>query len=171
VIIGLDPGTTESAFVALHGGRPAEHDKVANEVMLARLRLEWDARLHLLAVEAIASYGMSVGKEVFETCMWIGRFREAWERRGGVVRLIYRREVKLFLCESSKASDSNIRAAIIDRYGGQAAAVGVKKSPGVLHGIKSDRWSALAVALAAEGKPADGTLARMPAPELSQQPL
>jgi hypothetical protein len=154
MIVAIDPGTTESAFVALHDGVPAEHDKLPNEILLLRVRNDWDPIHHLLAIEAIASYGMSVGKEVFETCMWIGRLREAWERRGGVVQLVYRREVKLFLCESSKASDSNIRAAIIDRYGGQAAAIGLKRSPGPLYGIKADRWSALAVALTAEGKPA-----------------
>jgi hypothetical protein len=155
MIVAIDPGTTESAFVALHDGVPAEHDKLPNDILLLRVRNDWDPIHHLLAIEAIASYGMSVGKEVFDTCMWIGRFREAWERRGGVVQLVYRREVKLFLCESSKASDSNIRAAIIDRYGGQAAAIGRKAEPGVLYGIKADRWSALAVALTADGKPAN----------------
>jgi hypothetical protein len=44
-----------------------------------------------LAVEMIASYGMPVGREVFDTCLWIGRFVEAWQAHGGEYRLIYRR--------------------------------------------------------------------------------
>jgi hypothetical protein len=169
VIIGLDPGTTESAFVVLHDGAPALHGKESNYEVLARLRAEWEIGDCLLAIEDIASMGMAVGREIFQTVKWIGRFQEAWERRGGTVRLIYRREVKLFLCESSKANDSNIRAAIIDRYGGQAAAIGVKKSPGPLYGIKSDRWSALACALCAEGKPAPSQLIMPPQKQPSEQ--
>jgi hypothetical protein len=153
IVIGLDPGTTESAWVVLGDGVPHSHAKEVNAQVLKRLRGEW-MQGPVLAIEDIASMGMAVGREIFETVKWIGRFAEAWDRRGGVVRLIYRREVKQFLCESSKASDSNIRAAIIDRYGGQAAAIGLKRSPGPLYGIKADRWSALAVALTAEGKPA-----------------
>jgi hypothetical protein len=172
IVTGLDPGTTESAWVLLVDGVPHSHAKEANEALLFRLRSEWPAK-PLLAIEAIASYGMAVGREVFETCMWTGRFREAWEARGGVVRLMYRREVKLFHCGTAKAGDSNIRAAIVDRFGGQAAAIGYKKSPGPLHGITgNDKWSALAIALTAEGKPApEPALILGPKAELSQQPF
>jgi hypothetical protein len=170
VILGLDPGTTESAIVALESdGVVGMHDKLPNDGLLVRLRSYCDAGIDLLAIEDIASMGMAVGREIFQTVKWIGRFQEAWERRGGTVRLIYRREVKLFLCESSKANDSNIRAAIIDRYGGQAHAIGVKKSPGPLHGIKADRWSALACALCAEGKPAPSQLIMPPQKQPSEQ--
>ncbi len=104
------------------------------------------------AIEMIASYGMAVGREVFETCVWIGRFQEAIEQHGGLVRLIYRRDVKLYHCQSARANDANIRAALIDRYGpGRERAIGIKRSPGPLFGIKADVWSALAVALTAEG--------------------
>jgi hypothetical protein len=98
----------------------------------------------------IASYGMPVGREVFETCLWIGRFVEAWASRGGEYRLVYRREVKLHLCESVRANDANIRAALIDRFGpGKPAAIGTKKAPGPLYGLKGDEWAALGVALTA----------------------
>ena len=55
--------------------------------------------------------------------------------------------MKLTLCGDARAKDPNIRAALIDRWGGsKAAAVGTKKSPGPLYGFKSDMWAALAVA-------------------------
>jgi hypothetical protein len=65
---------------------------------------------------------------VFDTVLWIGRFIEAWH---GGYRLICRRQVKLHLCESARANDANIRAALIDRFGpGKDKAVGSKGTPG-----------------------------------------
>jgi hypothetical protein len=91
-----------------------------------------------LAVEMIASYGMAVGRKIFDTCLWIGRFIEAWLAHGGAYRLIYRRQVKLHLCESVRANDSNIRAALIDRFGpGKDKAVCRKAAPGPLFGLKA----------------------------------
>lgn len=146
----IDPGNTESAFVAfdapLHGGKICSFGKQTNEWMIARLReLRADSGpSDHVAIEMIASYGMPVGKEVFDTCVWIGRFIEAW---GGPYTLVYRREVKMFLCGNNTAKDGNIRQALIDRYGGKVAAIGNKKSPGPLYGISADVWSALAVAV------------------------
>lgn len=97
-----------------------------------------------LAIEMIASYGMPVGREVFETCVWIGRFIEAW---GGPYTLVYRKDVKLHLCGQPRAKDSNIRQALIDRYGGKDRAVGKKATPGPLYGVSADVWSALAIAV------------------------
>jgi hypothetical protein len=168
VILAIDPGSTESAWVALEDGKPVAHAKELNHALLCRLRSGEHAPgfntslTTLLAIEGIASYGMAVGKEVFDTCMWSGRFREAWEYRGGAVQIVYRKEVKIFHCETSRANDANIRAALIDRFGGKEAAIGFKSAPGPLYGIKSDRWSALAVALTAEGKPAPPPLFRDP---------
>jgi hypothetical protein len=97
-----------------------------------------------LAIERVASYGMAVGKEVFETCEWVGRFDEAWHATSGRnASLIYRRDVKLHLCQSARAKDANIRQALIDRFG----APGTKKAPGVTYGIKSHLWAAFALAV------------------------
>jgi hypothetical protein len=149
-ILAIDPGNEQSAWCETVNGSLWKCDKLYNADVLDLLRNAWDAE-HFLAIEMIASYGMAVGKEVFDTCLWIGRFMEAWEARGGTVRLVYRREVKLHLCESARANDANIRAALIDKYGpGKAKAIGTKKSPGPLFGVKGDEWSALAVALTAE---------------------
>lgn len=164
MIVGIDPGTTQSAFCELFHGKPQEAATVPNDSMLDLLRGRlgaWLPATDLLALEMVAAMGMPVGKEVFETVRWIGRFQEAWEHRGGTVRLIYRREVKLFHCESSRANDATIRAALLDRYGpGRTIAIGTKSQPGPCYGIKGDQWSALAVALTAEGRPVDPPLFR-----------
>ena len=78
-----------------------------------------------IVIEMIASYGMPVGKEVFETCVWIGKFAEA---SGMKENYIYRKDEKMNLCHSMKAKDSNIRQALIDRFG----VVGTKKKPRVV---------------------------------------
>ena len=98
----------------------------------------------VLAIEMIASYGMAVGREVFETCVWVGRFHQAWRDPAGV-KLIYRQAVKLHLCNSPRAKDANIRRALIDLLGPQ----GTKNSPGPTYGVSSHAWAALGVAVTA----------------------
>jgi hypothetical protein len=98
-----------------------------------------------LAVEMIASYGMPVGREVFETCVWIGRFVQAWQP--GAHEFVYRRDVKMYLCGSNRAKDGNIRQALLDLVGPQ----GTKKAPGPTYGLRGDEWAALAVAVTISG--------------------
>jgi hypothetical protein len=146
-IYAIDPGTTESALVVydlLHK-RVTQHETIANEVVLDRLGwLSRQALGALLVVEQIESFGMAVGRETFETVWWAGRFHQAFTI-GPRARLT-RREVKLHLCGTSKAKDANIRQAILDRFGGSSA-IGLKKSPGPLYGVKGHEFAALAVAL------------------------
>jgi hypothetical protein len=87
---------------------------------------------------------MAVGREVFETVFWTGRFFEAATRRGASVSRLPRKTIKVHLCGSARAQDSNIRVALCDRFGGSVAK-GTKKAPGPLFGIKSHEWSALAL--------------------------
>lgn len=134
-ILAIDPGTTKSAWVYLVGGEVSLFGKEENESMLNKLD-----HSYVLAIERIASYGMPVGEEVFETVYWSGRFAQAWD--GPVVR-VPRVKVKLHLCHNSMAKDSNIRQAIIDRFGGKAS---IKKG-GNLYKISGDIWAALGVAL------------------------
>jgi len=134
-ILSLDPGPTDSAFVLWDGHRVIEAAHWPNadirQVLIGR---EYD----LAACEMIASYGMAVGKSVFETCVWIGRFIEVARVEP---RLVYRRDAKLHLCHSPRAKDANVRQALIDRLGPQ----GTKKNPGPTYGMKSHLWAALAV--------------------------
>lgn len=139
-ILALDPGTTETGFVLFEEGRVTVSGIAPNDLLLATLpSYSTDTAL---AVEMIASYGMAVGREVFETVWWIGRFTQAWCDPDAVVR-VYRQEVKLHLCNSVRAKDANVRQAIIDRLGPP----GNKKNPGPTYGVKSHAWAALGVAL------------------------
>ena len=61
---------------------------------------------------------------------------------------VYRTQVKLHICGTARAKDSNVRQALMDRYGStRELAIGKKKTPGPLYGFSADMWSALAIAL------------------------
>lgn len=142
MIIAIDPGSDESAFVIWDGVRIISRGKWANADLVRWLHEQRDNHC---VIEQIASYGMAVGAEVFETVFWSGRFFEAF----GAHRCerIKRLPVKLHLCHDSKAKDANIRQAIIDRFGGKDKAIGKKASQGPLYGVSGDEWAALAVAI------------------------
>ncbi len=137
MILSIDPGNIESAFCLIDKEtyKPIKFGKIRNEELLNIVKDEF---YDDFVIEMIASYGMPVGKEVFDTCVWIGRFIQASYCYGFY---IYRKEEKLNLCGSMKAKDSNIRQALIDRFG----VVGTKKAKGWFYGFKKDIWSAYAV--------------------------
>lgn len=140
MILSIDPGNVESGYCLIDNKtyKPIEFGKIDNVQLLIKvIELNYE---HLI-VEMIASYGMPVGKEVFETCVWIGRFIQA--RNCADFDYIYRKEEKINLCGSMKAKDSNIRQALIDRFG----EVGTKKNQGFFYGFKKDIWSAYAVGI------------------------
>lgn len=144
-VIAVDPGNEQSAFL-IQGRSISSFGILPNDELIEKVK-RWSnvgCDDHL-AIEMIASYGMPVGREVFDTCVWIGRFVEAWGRPH---TLVYRRDVKMHLCGNNTAKDANIRQALIDRFGpGKTAAIGTKKQPGPLYGVTADVWSALAIAV------------------------
>lgn len=143
MIIAIDPGSDESAFTLIDDVlKPIEFGKVKNEELLERLI--YFPRQHF-AIEMVASYGMAVGKEVFDTVFWIGRF---WEKAiFPNKQLIYRKDEKMNLCHSMRANDANITQALADRfaYGIPNKVKGTKKNPGPFFGFAGDVWQAYAV--------------------------
>lgn len=140
LILSIDPGNACSAYCLIDAEtyKPINFEKLNNEQLLDLLKeLEYDK----LIIEMVASYGMAVGKEVFDTCVWIGRFIQA--RKCADFEKVYRKDVKLNLCNSTRAKDSNVRQALIDRFG----TVGTKKNKGFFYGFKADIWSAYAVGI------------------------
>lgn len=140
MILAIDPGNIESAYVVIDNEtlRPVIFGKVPNEDLLGIM-----ANTHLnnhLAIEMVASYGMAVGREVFETCFWIGRF---WQQVEPLEhkQFIYRKDEKMNLCGTMKAKDSNIIQVLKDRFGDK----GTKANKGWFYGFKKDIWQAYAV--------------------------
>src|SRR5690348_10669091 len=103
VILGIDPGPVESGVVRLDGGRIAFAGVMWSRDVFEHIRAA-KAAGGIVAVEMIASYGMPVGREVFETCVWIGQFEREAELHAidlePAIIKITRQEVKLHLCGS-----------------------------------------------------------------------
>ena len=147
LILAVDPGDKQSAWVIWDeiAERPSNMGIWDNEDIIGFTRVP-----EIVAIEMVSSYGMPVGKTVFETVFWIGRFWQKFFELGKGIKplLIYRKDIKMHLCNSMRAKDSNIRQALIDRYGKP----GTKKDKGVLYGVKKDIWSAVAVAVYMQDK-------------------
>lgn len=159
-IFAIDPGTTQSGWVLYdfdddlmdvffgktvefpRGGQVVQSGVDENHDLLRWV--QHGQRADLLAIEMIASYGMPVGCEVFDTVRWIGRFQQAWSDPEAV-RLVFRQQVKLELCKNLRANDANVKQALLDRVG----PAGTKKKPGPTYGVKSHAWAALGVAVTA----------------------
>jgi hypothetical protein len=145
MILAIDPGPSKSAWVLYDpdATKPIINMGIdENEYLLVKFfDSDFESYIDHVAIEMIASYGMSVGASVFETCVWIGRFVQLFKRIP--VTKVYRKDVKMHLCQSMRAKDGNIRQALLDRLGPQ----GTKKAPGPTYGLHKDLWAALAVAV------------------------
>lgn len=167
-IFAIDPGTTESGWVLLERGKVADAGVHDNHDLLRWVKAGQGAQL--LAIEMIANMGMAVGQTTFDTVRWIGRFQQAWVDPEAVA-LVFRRQVKSYLCGNQQAKDQNIRQALLDIFpatgGGERPQIGTKAKPGPLYGVTSHAWSALAVAMTVAGtRRLKGVLPAMPQHEL-----
>ena len=150
-ILAIDPGNEESAYVLLDQDlRPVDFRKRKNEFMY--LDMVDSIKKHCagvddlhVAIEMIASYGMPVGKEVFETCVWIGRLVERLKLFDPA--FVYRKDEKMTICNSMKANDATIRQALVDRFAPNTHnfGKGTKANPGWFYGFRADIWAAYAV--------------------------
>ena len=152
MILAIDPGNEQSGYVYLDNDlKIVKFGKIKNEELLTRIYhgefCFYNDKTYC-AIEMVASYGMAVGATVFETCVWIGRFKEAIViHYDEEPTFIYRKDEKINLCNSMKAKDSNIIQALIDRFAPNTPnkGKGSKKAPGWFYGFKKDIWQAYAV--------------------------
>ena len=118
--------------------KPLDFGKKKNNLILECIKCH---DFDVCTIEMVASYGMPVGKDVFETCVWVGRFTEAVMQKQSDINYIYRKDVKINLCGMTKARDSNVIQALKDRFGDK----GTKNNPGWFYGFKGDIWQAYAI--------------------------
>ena len=149
-IFAIDPGNEVSGWVEydLELGRPVAHGNATPNLELLLTVKRRDHTSSILVVEMFKPRGQPLYWQLVWTAVWIGRFVQAW---GGRWDHLYRETVKHHLTGRTNSKDSNVNAAVRERWGGPKS-VGKKASPGPLHGIARHAWPALAVAVAyAEG--------------------
>lgn len=151
-ILAIDPGNKQSAYVLL-ADHIVEAGLVENQTCLERV-FELATQPDVLVVcEKIESYGMPVGREVFDTVFFTGRLYEVLH---GGMDFVPRKDVKLALCGQLRAKDGNIIQALKDRFGGKPT----KAQPNPFYGgykLKADEWQALALAVVVRDSHANNT--------------
>lgn len=130
-VLAIDPGPTESAFVLYDGTRILDHGHWSNIALRNRLRQRTFGESYITVIEEIESFGAVIGKHILKTVFWSGRFAEA----SRPFELLPRAKVKLHLTGRRNTKDSDIRSALLARFGGFPA------------GFTSHRYAALAVAV------------------------
>lgn len=143
LILAIDPGPVKSAYLIWDNLAKMikEMGIICNHELKSKL---FDVVCSYVVIEKIECFGMPVGREVFKTVEWIGRFKEAYHYiHSKEINEVGRRDIKLYFCNSVKAKDSNIRQVLIDLLGNP----GTKKEPGITYGVRKDIWSALAIAI------------------------
>jgi hypothetical protein len=132
-VLSIDPGPVRSGYVVLHDGVPVKWGWEDNDWlrgMIADYAADEEfnglSAVHV-AVEYLRPRGMPTAGEEMDTLYELGRLT-ADVPRDRIVK-ISRHEVKMALCGNVRAKDANIRAALIDRFGGQSVAIGAIKCP------------------------------------------
>lgn len=183
-VCGIDPGNKMTAYALYDKGsaqRPFPlFGKIPNDEIFDVVQSiscsSGDSVIY--GIEFPQPRGQLASRELFATVFWVGRL---YSYMTEVVRIdrdriifVDRKDVKMHLCESSRANDSQIRQSLIDKFGGAEAIRGPKcpacsgrggaglgkkrvlcstcggsklVEPGVLYGIAADVWQAGALSI------------------------
>ena len=140
VIFAIDPGTDQSGYVR-YDGKVLQSGVMDNYDLLQIVK---DDNSDVLAVELIVAQGAPVGQSTFGTCIWSGRFCQAWGSPDEVM-WIPRREVKRALGLPGSSNDAKVNAKLQQVIGPK----GTKSAKGPTFGVSSHAWAALGVAFTA----------------------
>jgi hypothetical protein len=149
-ILAIDPGNVQSAFVRWD----TDKDEFAKFCTQPHLGLEDNKSLYeifpMLSIEIeqvccemVQSYGLGVGRTIFETCVFVGEIKSISRMCGIPFKMYGRPTIK---GQVGGKNDAEIRASLRLRHG--EAKKGEK-----LEGVKKDIWAALALATALTENP------------------
>lgn len=151
-VLGVDPGSEQSGGVIWRDGYLKEHIIEPNNVFREWV-LENVWEVDMMAIETSKPYPMVTAggraympEQYAETHRFIGRLQDVWyHTRRYLPKLVDRKEVLSHLDANKRSGskDSQVVKALTNRYGKK----GTKAEPGILYGIKSHEWQALAVAV------------------------
>jgi len=177
--LSIDPGTKQSAYTLIREDYSiVSAAKSPNEDVLNLIHQgEFDA----LAVECMEprfhapgagkNMGLRIGDEVYETCIWIGRFMEATYAQGKPVFRVFRSEERARLIPTKKnglppltgkvgeSGDSKMRAALIARFARHDKVNGKGRAANkdFFYGFRADMWNAFAVGVVHLDKMREGS--------------
>lgn len=141
VIIGIDPGTTESGYTAWDADKAKllDYGKLDNNIVIDKIREHKDVKDVVFVIEGFKSYGMIMGQSTIDSIFWSGRFAQEITYITDKLYIVPRKTCVTKLCGVAKAKDGNVSRRLKDLFGEK----GTKKNPGILYGISKDAWSAL----------------------------
>lgn len=125
MVLAIDPGNENTAFVLwdFRNKQMVDKDKLSNQQFLKKLEQiahsEHKYKIDEIAIECISSYGMAVGQDVFNTCIYIGILLEKIQTIFGIKpKLVFRQTIKMHHCHAtSKVNDSTINTVLRQKYG------------------------------------------------------
>lgn len=151
-ILGIDPGTTETAYclvkILADKFSIVEFKKAENYIVFMDVEMIIHEYHPEVAIEHLESFGMPVGKSVFETAYYIGELTQLCKHNNTDVYRIYRHDEKNQICHSVKANDGTIKQALVDIFAEHPEVnhgKGTKNHPDFFYGMKADCWSAFAI--------------------------
>jgi len=151
-VLGIDPGYGRSAYctVDVHTFRPLKFGILDNELFLTMLQETHALDCNIVAFEKIESYGIAVGRDVFYTCVWVGRLLQmVVQCNVPCIYYVPRMDAKIHICRSASATDANIHRALINRFATKDLKYGKggRHDRDFFYGIKDHMWSAYAIGL------------------------
>ena len=145
-VVAFDVGTTETAFAIMTDQYELlDFGKVPNDYLL---ELKTIFSYDVFVYEKFMSYGMTIGQTTIDSIEWNGRYKQrAIDVGCKKIVALPRKEVKINLCGTMKAKDTNIRQALIDRFAkfDFKNGKGTKNNRDVFYGVSADCWSSIAL--------------------------
>jgi Holliday junction resolvasome RuvABC endonuclease subunit len=139
IYLGIDPGSTETAYCRIDENYNIyKADKIPNDTLIDHQLCGVDH----IAVESIQSYGMAVGRSIFDTTYMIGRIIQKAIDLNIPYTLYPRPEYARAICGVGKINDKIVRQSLELRFGGYNKGEALNLLKG-----NSDKRSAFAVAV------------------------